>query len=128
MNRLSKKDGHILLTTLLVYAVNRFYLKSTIDVPFLSYFLHCHFNDLLGGICFLSYTNFILSHSIYNVRINSFIPATIIMLICGIAWEYVFPVLYPRGTADPLDIVAYVGGGILYIFIAKYMHLELMRD
>ena len=114
------KDGYILSATFLVYLVNRFCLKESIDIPILRYILRCHFNDFLAGILFLAYINLLLSFSKFSqIRIQSISAVTFIMCLCGIAWEYVLPLLHGRGTCDPWDIGAYICGGIAYTLIVK---------
>ena len=114
------KDGYILAAAFLVYLVNRFCLKESIDIPILRYILRCHFNDFLAGILFLAYINLLLSFSKFShIRVQSLPAAAAIMGLCGIAWEYVLPLLHGRGTCDPWDILAYICGGIAYTLIVK---------
>lgn len=46
------------------------------------------------------------------------------MLACGIMWEYLLPYVYPRGTSDVYDVVAYIAGGITYTQLCKLTHKE----
>lgn len=103
-----------------LYAVNRFWLKELVTLPVAGYFLRCHFNDMIGGVTFCALINVILWHSQYRqYRITGVVPAAMIMGVVGVLWEYVLPLLYPRGTADPLDIAAYMTGGILYSLLCR---------
>ncbi|MEG0759180.1 MAG: hypothetical protein RR505_12285 [Raoultibacter sp.] len=115
-----KRDMIILAVSLVLYGLNRFILKEIVRNPFLSYFIRCHLNDCLGGICFIAYVNIALAYSKYDRwRIDSYTAAIAVTLVCGIVWEYIFPLLYPHGVSDFWDIVAYVLGGCIYILLRK---------
>ena len=120
MKTRAKADVIILIVSLMLYGINRLFLKEIIINPSFSYLLRCHVNDFLGGVCFIAYTDLVLAYSKYSIWIiNSYTVAIVIMLTCGILWEYVFPLIYPRGVSDPLDIIAYVSGGMTCVFIRK---------
>ena len=120
MKTRAKADAIILIVSLILYGINRLYLKEIVRNPFISYLLKCHANDFLGGVCFVAYMNLALAYSKYSGWIiDTYAIAIVIMLTCGILWEYVFPLIYPRGVSDPLDIIAYISGGMTCIFIRK---------
>ena len=103
-----------------LYTANRFWLKRVVTLPIAGYFLRCHLNDLLGGVVFTALINIILCHSKYSrLRINGIMQAMTIMFAVGLAWEYILPCVYPRGTADPLDLLAYMAGGMLYVLLCR---------
>lgn len=103
---------------LLLYSLNRFYLKKAVDVPIITYLLRCHFNDWLGGILIIAYINGILNLSRYREHQIATLKAAILTtFLCGIVWEYITPYLFHHGTSDFYDVIAYVIGGMTYILL-----------
>lgn len=103
---------------LLLYSLNRFYLKKAVNVPIITYLLKCHFNDWLGGILIIAYINGILNLSRYRGHQIATLKAAILTtILCGIVWEYITPYLFHRGTSDIYDVIAYVIGGMTYILL-----------
>lgn len=115
-NRLRIIDSILIGVTLIVYFINRicrpYYGDSVIE-----YLLKCHFNDFIGSITFLAYTNLVLSIKFY--RLNKFLYIEILIIIAGLFWEYVTPLFRPDTVSDVLDIVSYMLGASLYYFINR---------
>ena len=40
------------------------------------------------------------------------LPAAAFLLCCGLFWEYVAPLLVSGSVSDPLDLLAYLVGGL----------------
>lgn len=40
------------------------------------------------------------------------LPAAAFLLLCGLFWEYVSPLLVSGSVSDPLDLLAYLAGGL----------------
>lgn len=40
------------------------------------------------------------------------LPTAAFLLLCGLFWEYVSPLLVSGSVSDPLDLVAYLAGGL----------------
>lgn len=120
MERLTKtqrKDLYFFIWPLCVYLLNEV-IKSKISTPILGYFLRCHFNDLLGGISFAAYVNFILSFSNWTTfRFVKLVHLIIQGVCCGIVWEWITPLFINTSTGDFGDVVAYVVGMIIYWFL-----------
>lgn len=116
----SKRDIEIILVFMSLYILNRFWLKQTVQIPLVSYILKCHFNDWIGGICITAYINIVLAYSKYSkYRIQTVGFVMLCGLVCGILWEYIFPLFYQRGVSDLGDVVAYVLGGLTYFILSK---------
>lgn len=114
----SRTDIGILLCSCALYTVNRYWLKEIISNPGIRYILQCHFNDYLGGISIICYINIVLCFSKHkDWQIKSLRHAIDIGLFCGILWEYLLPLVLPRGTSDWLDVIAYIMGSATYVFI-----------
>lgn len=103
------------LTSLLLYLLNKYYLRIVLYYPFFRFY----FNDVLAGIVILAYSNIVISLSKVKFNLVSFKNIVIFNLLIGLFWEYVTPLYYSKSTGDPLDVVAYVLGGIVYYFIIK---------
>jgi len=71
----------------------------------LNYFFNCYFNDLLAPILLLSYINLLLS--ILKEKIYSLKYLILIILLC------------PNSVSDPLDVLFYLLGTLIYWFLAK---------
>ncbi len=110
-----KTDILVFCIAMSLYALNRFFLKYAFD-GFIGYILKCHFNDFLGGICINAYIDFIILNSKYYLRYKFFklYQIMLISLVCGLLWEYIFPLFWEHGTSDYLDVFAYLIGGIVY--------------
>jgi len=101
------RDG-LFLTGCLAYALNRFFLKPALDLPF----LHSHFNDLWLIPCALPLVLWI--HRKLGWRGDGFPTLAEIcghLLIWSLLFEGVGPRLVAHTTADPLDVVWYWIGG-----------------
>ena len=115
-----KQNIVFLICSACLYCLNRFLLKKIVQTPVVGYLLKCHFNDFLAGIAFLAYVNLLLSLSKYRCKVITTFPKGIsISLACGVLWEFIFPLLFPHGTSDYLDIIAYILGGIVYILLIR---------
>jgi hypothetical protein len=83
----------------------------------LNYFFNCYFNDLLAPILLLSYINLLLS--ILKEKIYSLKYLILIILLCSIVWEYLIIYFKPNSVSDPLDVLFYLLGTLIYWFLAK---------
>ena len=120
MKQQIKTDGCILFLLTIFYTVNRIYLKGKTNTPCLDYILKCHFNDFLAGIAIISYINIALLFSCNKeVRIDTYRLSIVITICCGLIWEYVLPSIFQHGVSDIYDVVAYISGGIVYVFLKK---------
>lgn len=77
--------------------------------------MSCYFKDLVGSIAFLAYCNFLLSTQ--KKEIVHLHHIVLLMLPCGLVWEYVAPFFRSDTVTDVLDLVAYIFGGIIYWII-----------
>ena len=93
------------------YAVNRWLLKPHVH----STFLHSHFNDLLLIPCALPPV--LLAHRLLRLRLHDQPPQPTEIALHLIIWSVLFEVIGPRlvahATGDPLDVAAYIAGGIV---------------
>lgn len=104
------------VSIIVLYFLNR--LVSPILPPSLfKLFLACYFNDMLCGFLIVAYSNFILSFYRGNFYLRKLWHIGLLVLVCGLFWEFVTPVFRQSSIGDPLDIVAYLaGGGVYWLF------------
>lgn len=120
LNKLRLVDIVIFSTCILLHFINHLY-RHYIDVPVLSYLLKCYFNDFLGGMAFLAYTNLVLSfYKDHPIRIKSYFHVILIACLCSFFWEWLMPLFKPS-TADWWDCVAYTLGATCYWIFDKYI-------
>ncbi|HLH55253.1 MAG TPA: hypothetical protein VKY92_16740 [Verrucomicrobiae bacterium] len=101
----------LFLITCFLYALNRWALKPHIH----SAFLHDHFNDVLLIPCALPPLLFIQRW--LNLRRHDLVPTWgeigLYLVVWSILFEVVGPHIMPWTVGDPMDVVAYVAGGVL---------------
>ena len=74
-------------------------------------FFSWYFHDLLAGAMVLSLVNLLLSAGRLPPLIRV-LPASVFLVGCGLFWEYGAPHLIPGSVSDPLDLPAYLAGGL----------------
>lgn len=114
---MSKKLNFLLVCiTLAMYVINQ-QCKNEIVYDFWRWFMCCYFNDTIGGMTFIAYTNVVLSFR--NYTITKLWKIELFMFGCGIFWEVITPLFRENTVADVWDIVAYMVGGFLYWGITR---------
>lgn len=98
---------------MLMYIANRMGLFTTSYSRIVNYFLHCYFNDVIGGMVVMFCVDLIISLA-YTEFYLKYWHVLLIILGCGVFWEYVTPLYRKDSVSDIFDIVAYVVGGILF--------------
>lgn len=73
-----------------------------------------HFNDFLGGLAFMAYTNLLISLVEPRFRIRNPFIGVVYIFCCGLFWEYAAPLFVPDSVSDPWDVFAYCLGGATY--------------
>lgn len=106
----------IFVVSITLCLINR-KIQGIITLYPLHFFLTCYFNDVVGAIGFVAYCNVLLN--IFNKSIKKALHIELLMLLCGLFWEYITPLFRNDTTSDILDIVAYMCGGIIYWFVIK---------
>lgn len=74
-------------------------------------FFAWYFHDILAGAMILSLANLLLSAGRLP-PLTKVLPAAAFLLGCGLFWEYVSPLLISGSVSDPLDLLAYLAGGL----------------
>jgi hypothetical protein len=108
-------NGALILLIVPLYLLNRLLLKDELSWSFLS----SHFNDVLAGLLLLpSYNLLALLCRQYNLLLLRFMHILTFTLVVGLFWEYVTPLYRSGSISDPLDVLAYLSGGLLYSLIS----------
>ena len=121
MSNLMKKCNRfenffIFIISVVLHVLNVF-IFSNINNSTLNYFFSCYFDDLLAPLLLFSYINILLSF--YNKKIYSLKYLIIFILLVSIVWEYLIGFIKPSSVSDPIDILAYVLGTLIYWIIHK---------
>lgn len=101
----------LMILVLCLYLINNCILKIH-SAGALHIFLCSHFNDLLCPLFLLSYANLLLLTVGREIR-----QLRWMMLICLVAsfvWEWGAPLIKPHAVADPVDVVCYLLGSMIY--------------
>lgn len=77
-------------------------------------FFAWYFHDILAGAMILSLANLLLSAGRLP-PLTKVLPAAAFLLGCGLFWEYVSPLLISGSVSDPLDLLAYLAGGLVVL-------------
>lgn len=108
-------DLLVFLLAMGAYTINRFILKKWVVIPMVAYILKCHFNDFCGSLAFLAYVNIVLSHSKYpDVQLQKYGSIFLVSIGISFCWEGIAPLISQKSTADWLDVLSYVLGGVAY--------------
>lgn len=112
-----KREIQIIVVAMTIYAINRI-TKTYNNIPVIGYLCKCHINDCIGGIVFSAYVNIVLGLWKYP-PITKLFHICVMMLCCGVVWEYVCPLFLDYSVSDFWDILSYVLGGVLYYCFKK---------
>jgi len=122
MKRFGYLRDRLFLGACSLYALNRWVLKPRLHSPF----LHNHFNDLLLIPCALPVL--LLLQRALKLRDHDLPPTpaeiALYLVVWSILFELVGPHLIPWTVGDPLDVLAYIAGGIVGGF---WWNSELFR-
>lgn len=98
------------VSIIVLYHLNRL-VSPILPSCLFKLFLACYFNDMLCGALIVAYSNFILSFYRGNFYFCKLWQISLLVLACGLFWEFVTPVFRQSSIGDPLDIAAYLAGG-----------------
>lgn len=73
--------------------------------------MQCYFNDILAGITLNAMMS---STTKYNTRWE-----LCLTIVAGIFREYISPLFNSKSVSDPLDIIAYITGFIIFTIIER---------
>lgn len=106
----------IFIICVLLYMMNTLTF-SKINNFILHYFFTGYFNDLIAPLLLFSYINLLLSFIDKNVYSLKYL--IIIIISCSFFWEYLVLFFKPTGISDPVDVLFYIMGTLIYWIIYK---------
>lgn len=104
-----------------IYVWNRFFSAHTLSAHTL-YLARCYLNDFLAGVMLYPIWYLVCALFLRSPEEKLFFKDRYIILctlIAGFFWEYVTPFLRTDSVSDPLDIIAYLLGAIVFCFIRR---------
>ena len=113
-----------IITIVSLYLLNNACLKNVFRYTDIGWFFVGYFNDLICPIGFLSYLNII--YSCVDYRIQKISEILLWMLVAGLVWEFIAPMIKSNSVTDVWDLICYQLGGVLYYCILK-MHKKLKK-
>ena len=111
-----RKNIIIISVTIVIYLINQA-IKEQIPIEIVRWFMSCDFNDTIGGMTFMAYCNIVFSF--YHRKMVKLWQIELLMLFCGIFWEYITPLYRKNTISDVWDVLSYMIGGFLYWLIIK---------
>lgn len=116
----------IVVFALLTYQLNNHVLKGT----FSSTFISNYFNDMLGGLLIVAFTNMMASTQMeWRLYLKSVRAIIVFSGLAGVYWEYVAPLYVEESISDPYDVLAYIAGGLAYwLMIGCVTYLKLIHN
>ena len=111
MKIVNRKEVFFAGTLLVIYIVNKVYLRTVID----HFFVDGYFNDLLGGILF-ALAVVVVCRFWLNVEMpNTYI--CVLTVLAGVFWEYITPLYLKYSVTDNYDIFCYGLGSLIYVLV-----------
>ena len=104
----------IFMISVTLYILNRFIILN-INNSTVHYFFSSYFDDILAPLLLFSYINLLLSF--YNKKMYSLKYLIIFIILVSIVWEYLIVFIKPTSVSDPIDVIFYVLGTIIYWII-----------
>lgn len=101
----------LISTVLVLYLLNNSYFKLQ-TTGIIRYFLVCYFNDLICPVLFFSYANLLLLT--VDKEITQLWQICFIGLCASCFWEFGAPYIKLTAVTDPIDIVFYLVGSVIY--------------
>ena len=102
------------LAALFIYLCNRFFLRD-ITHGWIGYICRCHLNDFLCPFIVMPCIETILR--VAGFRWQKVWNIVLMALLCGLIWEYVIPIFKRSSVSDPIDLLCYLAGAILYAWV-----------
>ncbi len=114
--RVHTRDCVLFFAAVLLFLCNTYFVRGQLG-GIAGRFFDGHFHDLLAPLLMLSYTNTLLS--VLSLRVRRLPSVLGFIAVCGVVWEYVTPLYKPDTTSDPLDLLAYMLGAVIYWALAR---------
>ena len=103
----------MMVLSLAIYIIN-IKLTGKINIPWVCFLCGSYLNDFVGGVFYIAILNTIFYYFMNKNSITSLIYIEIVLLICGIVWEYITPLFRKNTVSDIVDIFVYMFSGVTY--------------
>ena len=106
----------LIVSVLFLYFLNNSVLKN-ITTGIVYEYCVCYLNDLICPLFFLAYSNLLL----ITVRkeLTSLRSILLVSIPAGLIWEFVAPLMKSSSVTDPIDLICYLLGSLIYWWILK---------
>ena len=121
----NKLDLVCIVVAFVVYFFNRFVLKSA-TTGNVKYFCKNHLNDLVCPLFFLGISQIVLK--LIHIRLEKLISILSLTIAGAFVWEVIGPWLNPQSVGDPIDVLCYVAGGLVYYFLNRFIDIRTNGD
>lgn len=116
-------DAGMLIVCAILFYSNRLFLIDTVAALWpgttIAYIATCHLNDFIGGFAFMCYVNLLLDLVKPQARFKSPLVILIFISLCGLFWEYAAPAFVAESVSDPIDVLSYAFGGLIYWLVTR---------
>lgn len=100
-----------------MYAITKIALPDALPRGQVYEFFSGYFLDILAPIALMGISNAVFCF--FNFRVVRIGPTICICVIAGLTWELVAPQLIPWSVSDPVDMLSYLLGGLLYWLLSS---------
>lgn len=107
----------IFWVSLLLFVINQLLERAGIFIPF----IHSYLDDFLCPSIVLGFTLSFQQQLTYRAAQYRFAPAHVVAFVLWyfVLFEWVFPSYDDRHFSDPMDLLAYTAGGLLFYFLGN---------
>lgn len=106
------KQSVMLGVVVALYLVNRFIFRADPALAFPLTTISVYLPDLMAPIALFSASNIVFALAGFQLR--KLLPMMVFCLFACFVWEFIAPMLIPWSVPDPIDIVLYFVGTLLY--------------
>ena len=119
-----RKSNYIcILIAIGIYVINKIWLIENTHGE-LQYFCQCYLNDLVCPLFFIGFSQILLIWAENEmVYIRQYI---LFIVVYGLIWEYIAPLINPKAVTDVKDIWCYLLGMLVYYVLWKNEHKNVV--
>ena len=107
----------LMVLSLAIYIINSKF-KNSIEIKWIRNLCNSYINDFVGAVFYIAVINHVCYYFLKGIIITRIVYIELILLLCGIVWEYITPLFREGTVSDIIDIIVYLVAGMVYWFIA----------
>jgi len=92
-----------------------------------NWFTSGYLNDILAGLMLAGFVDYLLVRG-GTAGLTTFSRVVTLIIPAGIFWEYATPLYRPQSTSDPLDLLAYAIGALLFLICRQVLTPDQERE